>query len=47
MRSKPYEMHREELEPLFDVMDAIAKAHDGTIAQEIARLQMTQPRPTD
>ncbi|MDQ1203865.1 aldo/keto reductase [Microbacterium sp. SORGH_AS_0862] len=33
MRSKPYEMHREELEPLFDVMDAIARAHEGTIAQ--------------
>jgi aryl-alcohol dehydrogenase-like predicted oxidoreductase len=33
MRSKPYEMHREELEPLFAVMDSIAKAHDGTIAQ--------------
>ncbi|MFQ1000896.1 aldo/keto reductase [Modestobacter sp. SSW1-42] len=33
MRSKPYEMHREELEPLFEVMDQIARAHDGTIAQ--------------
>lgn len=33
IRSKPYEMHREELEPLFDVMDEIARAHHGTIAQ--------------
>ncbi len=33
MRSKPYEMHRDELEPLFAVMDSIAKEHDGTIAQ--------------
>lgn len=33
MRSKPYEMHREELEPLFEAMDQIARAHDGTIAQ--------------
>lgn len=33
MRSKPYEMHREELEPLFEAMDEIAHAHNGTIAQ--------------
>jgi aryl-alcohol dehydrogenase-like predicted oxidoreductase len=33
MRSKPYEMHRDELEPLFEVMDEIAHAHDGTVAQ--------------
>ena len=33
MRSKPYEMHREELEPLFDVMNEIAQEHDATIAQ--------------
>jgi aryl-alcohol dehydrogenase-like predicted oxidoreductase len=33
MRSTPYEMRREELEPLFVVMDEIAAAHDGTIAQ--------------
>ena len=33
MRSKPYEMHREELEPLFEAMDEIAKEHNGTIAQ--------------
>lgn len=33
MRSKPYEMHRDQLEPLFVAMDDIAKAHEGTIAQ--------------
>jgi aryl-alcohol dehydrogenase-like predicted oxidoreductase len=33
MRSKPYEMHREELEPLFKIMGEIAQAHEGTIAQ--------------
>lgn len=33
MRSKPYEMHREELEPLFEVMEEIGQVHNGTIAQ--------------
>ena len=33
LRSKPYEMHQEELEPLFEAMDEIARAHNGTIAQ--------------
>jgi aryl-alcohol dehydrogenase-like predicted oxidoreductase len=33
MRTKPYEMHREELEPLFEIMDDIAQVHEGTIAQ--------------
>jgi aryl-alcohol dehydrogenase-like predicted oxidoreductase len=33
LRSTPYEMHRDELEPLFVAMDEIAHAHDGTIAQ--------------
>lgn len=33
VRTKPYEMHREELEPLFEVMDQLAREHSGTIAQ--------------
>lgn len=33
LRTTPYEMRREALEPLFDVMDEIAREHDGTIAQ--------------
>jgi aryl-alcohol dehydrogenase-like predicted oxidoreductase len=33
MRTEPYEMHRVELEPLFQAMDDVARSHNGTIAQ--------------
>jgi aryl-alcohol dehydrogenase-like predicted oxidoreductase len=33
VRRKPYELQREALEPLFDLLESIATAHNATIAQ--------------